>query len=97
MKSKQLCFAFAPAWSARFPGIWRVIETWPAHPSLAPWGDLSSHRVVRIQRRCHEFVICLESNTGHRWHIVFFDDRAYGSGAGWKRDGNDVDTEELLI
>jgi hypothetical protein len=68
-------------------------EVWPI---VEPWGDLSTHRICRVvQTEPQRLALLLESSTGHRWHMLWFDGSFYASSAGWRDvDGRRLDTRK---
>ena len=70
---------------------------------IEPWGDLSGHRIRHVvEIDTDRFVLLIQSDSGHRWHIGWFggrvhaaerrEQRFYCSGAGWR----DVDGKQYL-
>lgn len=60
-----------------------LASQWPIVP---PWGDLSSHAIIRIMRMYpgeERFALLLKQGR-HRWNLLWYQGRPIGSSAGWK-------------
>lgn len=59
-------------------------EGWPNVP---PWGNLAADAVryvADLYGDMRYLAMLLESESGHKWHLLTCDGKAFASGAGWK-------------